>query len=154
PTFRSRTAASVTSRPSWRTEPESAISRPAMMRRSVVFPEPEGPRSASSAPSSTSRLTSARATNVPKRLPTFLTLMLMSPPPTPGGSWLTSNGEEPLLLLEVAARLPLERGLHEERDERQHRQQRGHGERARHVVLLEELLDAERHGVRLPGDVA
>jgi len=46
----------------------SAYSRPAMMRNSVVLPEPEGPRSAVSLPLFTERLTSANAVYCPKVL--------------------------------------------------------------------------------------
>ncbi len=53
--LRSRIGHSVASRPSNRTWPLSGVSRPAMMRSSVVLPQPEGPRSAISAPVGTSR---------------------------------------------------------------------------------------------------
>src|SRR5438045_2655594 len=38
------------SAPSRWSEPESAVSRPAMMRRSVVLPQPEGPRRVMNSP--------------------------------------------------------------------------------------------------------
>ena len=44
-----------------------------MIRSSVDFPEPLGPRSAVSAPDSTSSETSSRATKSPKRLETLRT---------------------------------------------------------------------------------
>src|SRR5262245_60626351 len=59
---------SVTRRsPKW-IWPPSGISKPAMARRVVVFPQPEGPSSASSSPSATARLSSSTATTAPNRL--------------------------------------------------------------------------------------
>src|ERR1700741_3347048 len=57
--------------------PASAVSSPAMMRSSVVLPQPEGPSSAISSPDDTSRLTSRRAWKSPKRLLTLRISMLM-----------------------------------------------------------------------------
>src|SRR5207249_9319981 len=59
------------------TGPVSGTSRPAMIRRSVVLPEPEGPSRASSAPLGTSRLRLSSARKSSKRLLTVTTLMLM-----------------------------------------------------------------------------
>ena len=49
-----------------------------MMRSSVVLPEPDGPRSASSAPLGASMLTPFSAWNEPNRFRTFWTVMLIS----------------------------------------------------------------------------
>ena len=57
-----------TSSPSKRTAPASGTSSPAMMRSSVVLPEPDGPSSATSSPAGTSRLTSSSAVNAPNAL--------------------------------------------------------------------------------------
>jgi hypothetical protein len=46
----------VTSRPSIFTTPEDGSSNPAMVRRSVVFPQPDGPRSEKNSPCRISRL--------------------------------------------------------------------------------------------------
>src|SRR5579871_5104979 len=48
-----------------------------MTRRSVVFPDPDGPRSASRQPLGASTLTLSSARNLPKRFVTFWTVMLM-----------------------------------------------------------------------------
>src|SRR5260221_12456393 len=48
--------------------PTSGVSRPAMMRSSVVLPQPEGPSSAMSSPDWMSRLTSRRAWESPNCL--------------------------------------------------------------------------------------
>ena len=54
---RSAAEAKVTSAPSNNTWPASGNSRPAIVRSSVVLPEPDGPSSASSSPSAISRST-------------------------------------------------------------------------------------------------
>src|SRR2546422_970358 len=56
------------------------------MRRSVVLPEPDGPRSASNVPPGTSRLTLSRARKRSNRFVTFVMRMDTTPPPAPGGS--------------------------------------------------------------------
>src|ERR671923_1451235 len=58
------------SRPFCTMRPPLCRSRPAMMRRSVVLPQPEGPRKQTSSPCATERLTSRRATKPPKVLQT------------------------------------------------------------------------------------
>src|SRR3954447_15423649 len=54
-----------------KTPPASAVSSPAITRRSVDLPLPLGPRSAVSEPLATSSETSSSATNSPKRLVTL-----------------------------------------------------------------------------------
>jgi hypothetical protein len=51
--------------PSTRTDPLSANSKPAAMRRAVVFPQPDGPSSATSSPGAMSRENPSRALVVP-----------------------------------------------------------------------------------------
>ena len=51
-------------------------------------------------------------------------------------------------------RPPLDQRLRDERDERQHGQQRGHGERGDEVVFVVEDLDVQRHRIGLAPDVA
>src|SRR5438034_8271749 len=48
--------------------PSSCVSSPAMMRRSVVLPQPDGPRKIISLPRSTASAMSESAVNLPKRL--------------------------------------------------------------------------------------
>jgi hypothetical protein len=52
---------SVTASPSKRMAPASGETKPAIARRSVVLPQPEGPRMAVSLPASNSSETSERA---------------------------------------------------------------------------------------------
>src|SRR5262245_25916614 len=75
--LRSRAERWVTSASWTETVPTSAVSRPLMMRSSVVLPDPDGPSSASRLPSATSRLTLSSATNEPKRLVRLRTTMLI-----------------------------------------------------------------------------
>jgi sulfate transport system permease protein len=70
-------AVSVVSSPLNRMLPWSAVSSPAMMRKSVVLPQPEGPNRATSSPDSMSRLTSFRALKVPNALLTLRIAMLI-----------------------------------------------------------------------------
>ena len=51
-TFRSVAGRRVTSRPPMRTSPSLASSSPAMRRRVVVFPQPDGPSRVTSVPCS------------------------------------------------------------------------------------------------------
>ena len=69
-TSRSDGASVVTSRPPMATRPALVPSRPAMMRRSVDLPQPEGPTKTANSPSATSRDTSDSAAWAPKRFPT------------------------------------------------------------------------------------
>src|SRR6059036_3982971 len=55
--------------------PASGSSKPAMARRVVVLPHPEGPRSAINSPSWTSRWRSSTATTLPKRFVKPLSVM-------------------------------------------------------------------------------
>src|SRR3954470_5957610 len=56
---------SLTTRPPMRISPSVSSSRPAVRRRTVVLPEPDGPTSTSSSPSSISRSTPSTATAPP-----------------------------------------------------------------------------------------
>src|SRR5215831_8388571 len=58
------------SRPPCTTLPSSCVSRPAMIRRRVVLPQPEGPRKVTSCPRSIASAMSWSAVNLPKRLVT------------------------------------------------------------------------------------
>src|SRR5260370_37403279 len=50
------------------TSPEVARSSPAIMRKVVVLPQPDGPSRQTTSPAATSRSTSRTATKLPKRL--------------------------------------------------------------------------------------
>src|SRR3954451_17591522 len=58
---RRRGASIVTSRPPIRMRPDVTSSRPASMRRSVVFPQPDGPTRTRNSPSAISRSTASTA---------------------------------------------------------------------------------------------
>src|SRR6266540_7195117 len=66
--------------PSISTSPLSGLSRPAMTRKSVVFPQPEGPTIAVNLAACTSRFTLARAAEPSKALTKSLTRTRGMPP--------------------------------------------------------------------------
>src|SRR6478609_3219547 len=109
------------------TAPASGHSSPAMMRSSVVLPDPDGPSSARSSPVSTVRVTSSTATKSAKRLSMLRSSMLMGP--------------------------AFDELLETQRDEREHGQQRCAGERGGELVLVVEDLDVQREGVGRAADV-
>src|SRR5664279_4868756 len=69
-TSRSLGSTSLTTRSPMRTTPEVGVSRPAMMRRAVDLPHPDGPSRTRDSPGSTSSVRSSTATTSPKRLVT------------------------------------------------------------------------------------
>src|ERR1700687_1463593 len=79
---RSRGGSRVTTRPPIRTSPRVGSSSPAIIRRSVVFPEPEGPRKTMNSPSRVARLTSLTAPSCPclKTLVRSLVSTIAMPP--------------------------------------------------------------------------
>lgn len=66
--FRLRAGTGVTRWPPMWTSPSVGFSRPAMVRRSVVFPHPEGPTRTRSSPSRISMSMPSTASTSPKRL--------------------------------------------------------------------------------------
>src|SRR3954470_24495506 len=104
-----------------------------MIRSKAVLPEPDGPRSAKSSPLATLRSTPSSALNAPKLLTTPLASMVMR---------------------HVLVDLTFQESLGDQRDQREHRQQRGDRERGHHLVLVVEDLDQQRHRVGLAADVA
>src|SRR6266545_1653985 len=69
-TSRSRGERSFTTRPSTLISPDVGSSRPARIRRAVVFPEPDGPTSTTNSPSPISNETSSSASTWPNRFDT------------------------------------------------------------------------------------
>ena len=63
-----RGARSVTSLPSISTEPAVTSSRPAIIRSSVDFPQPDGPTSTMKSPSATVSETSSTAATSPEKI--------------------------------------------------------------------------------------
>jgi hypothetical protein len=85
---RSRARPKVTSSPPRRISPEVGSSRPAIMRKVVVLPQPEGPRSTKKLPSSMVRLLSRTGTKSPDdlcRLVSRIWVMCAR-----SGKWLTT----------------------------------------------------------------
>src|SRR5690606_28679258 len=112
-TARSATGRSVMSLPLNETAPMSGKSSPAMMRSSVVLPDPDGPSSARNSPGRASRLTLSSATKSPKRLVMPESVMLIS---------MSRVGA-------VIAVAPFQRAFQHEGDQRQQGEERGDGER-------------------------
>src|SRR5512142_1295568 len=107
-----------------------------MILSSVVLPDPDGPRRATSSPEGTVRFTSLRAVNWPKCLLTLPISMLMSctfPCTSVVGQFLPD--------------FPLGDRLHHQGDERQECQQRGYGKGGRKIVFVVEYLHLQRDGV-------
>ena len=109
--------------------PASGKSRPAIRRRSVVLPEPEGPSRARSSPSAISRERSLTAAKASKRRETWSMTML-----------IRAAG--------------LHHVLEPERRDGDEREGRGGGEGAGDVEVVVEELDVERQGVGLAADRA
>ena len=77
-------SASKTGSPSMRMRPSVGVSRPAIMRSVVVFPQPEGPSRVTKPRSSINMFRSSTATNFSKRLVTCSsTICGMVQPPIP-----------------------------------------------------------------------
>src|SRR5713101_1673318 len=112
------------------------------MRRVVVFPQPDGPRSVANAPLGTSNETSSTAAALPKRFVTWRTVRCADR----GGCRGFSPCEETTLATRHPQREPpaCERGEDDEGEDR-HRDV-GHGERGRAapVEVVHELVDADR----------
>src|SRR5690349_18801839 len=135
---RSAGASSLTRRPPMASSPAETVSSPAMMRSSVVLPQPEGPTKTQNSPSFTSRSMSRRISTVPKdlQMPRSVTSgMAISPRPL-----LDRTGRK------AAHKLAREQDIeHEDRRDRE-------GERGDHRVpvddiLADELLHPERDGL-------
>src|SRR5215470_14147879 len=71
-TPRARGGTSLTTSPPIRISPDVAFSRPAMMRRNVVLPQPDGPSSTKNSPSRTAKLMPSTATTSPNCLRIFV----------------------------------------------------------------------------------
>src|SRR5579863_1777361 len=122
---RSRGGSRVTTRPPIRTSPRVGSSSPAIIRSSVVFPEPEGPRKTMNSPSRVSRLTSLTAPSCPclKTLVRSLvsTIAMARPASLPGLlplvedalDFLVGGGHRRLRRHLVAGRLGEHGGQHE-----------------------------------------
>src|SRR5437879_4555071 len=126
--------------PATMTSPAVVRSRPAIIRKVVVLPQPDGPRRQTTSPAATERSTSFTATKVPNFLVTFLSSIV--------------DIETPGLSLDRAERHPAqEMVLQEERDEdhRNKEQRLGRGEQvpAHADIAADCLCHGDRHGARL-----
>src|SRR5439155_16435603 len=99
-----------------------------MIRNSVVLPDPDGPSSASNSPLPTFRSTLSSAANAPNFLTMFLTSMV---------TWI-------VLWNLCFVQTLFENGLHDQRDQGQHGQERGNRKRRHELVLIIENFDQQR----------
>src|SRR5262245_51328240 len=125
------------------TDLESAISRPAMIRSKVVFPEPDGPSNASKPPSGTSRLTLSSAEKLPNFLETSLISMLMVALRLSLAFGQLSQGRNFLF----------EFSFYNQDSDRYQGQHGCNRKGLREIVLLKQLFDTQRHGVGLTRDM-
>src|SRR5688572_29706352 len=105
-----------------------------MMRRSVVLPHPDGPSSATSSPSATVKLMSFSAW----KRPYFFEMSLTSMPMGSRRGELCGDVRRHLL-----RHASFDGHLHDQRHQREQRQERGDGIRSGKVVLLIQLLHAQ-----------
>src|ERR1043166_2608687 len=151
---------SLTRRPRIKMSPSVGSSSPAIMRKTVVLPPPLGPRRATSSPSLTEKLTCFTAATSPNCLVTFLSSMLMpgraSCQDSESGSRFVVFGlsRGALSALVIALLFPFQEGLQTQREQGEQGEQAGDGESGGAGVFLVKLFHAQRHGVRMAGDVA
>src|SRR5690606_16653305 len=146
PTCRRRTSTPVASSPANSTLPLSAVSSPAMIRSSVVLPQPDGPSKATSSPVSICSDTSSSARKSPNRRERFLTSILMQGTPSCGRGPAQRGGRGGRLglCLHAGSRAaPLDQVLDQQRHQCQQGQQRGHCERGRELVFVVKNLDVQ-----------
>src|SRR4030095_13135012 len=106
----------------------SGTSIPAIIRKSVVLPEPEGPSSATNSPVSTLKLTSFSAAKSPNCFAMLRISML-----------ILSLRRHPFRnFADVDLRFPVDQCLERNGDQRQNGEQRRHGKSCRCVVLVVE----------------
>src|SRR6266704_2825342 len=137
--------------------PSVGISRPAIMRKTVVLPPPLGPSNASSSPSLAEKLTLLTAATLPNRLLTFFSSMLMPRRRAPGSSRMhqrvSRHGSSGLLFggmlrQGVGPRLfPFQECLDAQRQQRQQREQAGDGESRGALVFVIQFFHAQGHGI-------
>ena len=129
-----------------------------MIRSSVVLPQPEGPRSATSSPCPMSSETLSSAAKRPKRLERFLISMLMRQAVALRGvsasRVLSTDVRGPDRCLVGALGAPLDQRLECERDKRQQREDRSDGERRDDLIFVVQKLDVQRHRRRFAADMA
>src|SRR6266498_3119658 len=133
--------------------PSVGISRPAIMRSTVVLPPPLGPSSASSSPSLTEKLTLLTAATVPNCLLTFFSSMLIRPVRFADSSFGLFFSS-PLRQLVCARLFPFQECLDAQREQRQQGEQTGYRKRRRPLVFVIQLLDAQGHGIGVSRDMA
>src|SRR5208283_317137 len=115
------------------TLPEKSASKPAMMRKSVVLPHPEGPTSAPASPRATAKRKSA--------------MTFVFRPSAPKNSFEAMSTSSSIL--SPARDAPLE-GLHDKGFDAEHQRHEGQriGEQHEHVEELEGRIDLEADPVR------
>src|SRR4030095_13459036 len=111
----------------------SGTSIPAIIRKSVVLPEPDGPSSATNSPVSTLKLTSLSAAKLPNFFPMLRISML-----------ILSLRPRPLrIFADVELRFPIDQCLERNCHQRQNGEQRRHGKGRGRVMLVVEYLGME-----------
>src|SRR5260221_9832006 len=124
--------------------PSVGISRPAIMRSTVVLPPPLGPRRAINSPSLTEKLTLLTAVTSPNFLLTFFSSMLIQSVQSRSG--LLGEGIIPF-------RLPFDKRFDGERCECQQHQHAREDEGGRHALGgVIDIRDAQRQRFRFDGD--
>src|SRR5690606_14045605 len=127
-----------------RTSPLSGCSRPAIIRSRVVFPQPDGPSSATSSPSGTLRLMLSRAVKLPNCLLIRTNSILMA----------NSSGRRLGGGLALLGLLPFQQALNDQGDNGRHGEKRCRGKGRYELVLVEEHLHLQGQGVGHAADVA
>src|SRR5881296_492791 len=149
------TGMSLTRWPRMKMSPAVGVSRPEIIRKTVVLPPPLGPSNATNSPSLTEKLTWLTAATWPNFLVTLLSSMLMprrarfSDFPIGGSKgrgrpvvfWLGRGVLGPFV---IPLLFPFQEGFDGEGEQRQQRQQAGDGECGGAVVFLVELLHPQR----------
>src|SRR4029434_2947494 len=111
----------------------SGTSIPAIIRKSVVLPEPDGPSSATNSPVSTLKLTSLSAAKFPNFFPMLrISVLLLYLIPRPLR-----------IFAAVELRFPIDQCLERNCHQRQNGEQRRHGKSRRRVILVVEYLGME-----------
>src|SRR5262245_59366574 len=122
----------------------SGTSIPAIIRKSVVLPEPEGPSSATNSPVSTLKLTSLSAAKLPNFFPMLRISML-----------ILSLRRRPLrIFTDVDLRLPIDQCLEPNCHQRQNGEQGRHGKSRRRVILVVEYLGMQWDRIGSTADMA
>src|SRR5690349_17585275 len=121
------------------TSPRVGISRPAIIRSTVVLPPPLGPSTAISSPSFTDKVTLLTAATSPNCFVTLLSSMLT-------GSDKSMIGRGSLGSRIFSSLFPFQEGFDGQGQQGQERQEARHREGGGRIVFVVQLLDTQWHG--------